>query len=131
MTVELVEIAPNRWRFVREQTPPARSDLPCPYIISDEMPSTEQVDGRFYTSKSTFRAVGKAHGLVEVGNEKLKPRQRLSQDPAYRRRRKQDLKDAVEKVRAGHYERYFHPDGTSRRQRAAAAAASTDRSQDT
>src|SRR6185436_19439935 len=33
---KLVEIAPNRWRFVREQTPVARSALPRPYVISDD-----------------------------------------------------------------------------------------------
>jgi hypothetical protein len=40
-----------------------------PYVISDEMPLTEQVDGRFYTSKQKFRAVGRALGLTEVGND--------------------------------------------------------------
>jgi hypothetical protein len=85
------------------------------------MDAVEQVDGKFYSSKSEFRAVGKAHGLIEVGTEKLKPRQRASSDPAYRRKRRQEIKDAVEKVRAGWYERHFFPDGTSRRSVAAAS----------
>ena len=34
------------------------------------MDPVEQVDGKFYTSKSQFRAVGKSLGLIEVGNEK-------------------------------------------------------------
>ena len=51
----------------------ARSEHPVPYVISDIMPPTEQVDGRFYTSKRQFRAVGRALGLTEVGTEKLTP----------------------------------------------------------
>jgi hypothetical protein len=70
--VELVEIEPGRWRVKREQLRPPRSDLPRPYVISDTMEPTEQVDGKFYTSKRQFRAVGRALGLTEVGTEKLK-----------------------------------------------------------
>jgi hypothetical protein len=56
--------------------PVQRSDLPCPMLVSDSMDAAEHVDGRFYDSKSAFRAVTKANGLTEVGNEKLnhKPR---------------------------------------------------------
>jgi hypothetical protein len=112
--VKLVEIAPNRWRFVRDTIPPARSELPLPYVISDAMPAAEHVDGRFYESKSAFRAVTKAHGLTEVGNEKMKPKTRATADPAVRRKRKGDIKTAIEKVRAGHYERHFNRDGSRR-----------------
>ena len=49
-----------------------------PQIISDIMPETEHVDGRFYTSKSMFRKVTRANGLTEVGNEKHKPKLRAS-----------------------------------------------------
>ncbi|MDB5531737.1 MAG: hypothetical protein JWO28_52 [Hyphomicrobiales bacterium] len=49
--------------------PPARSDLPCPMIVSDSMGAVEHVDGKFYESKSAFRAVTKARGLTEVGND--------------------------------------------------------------
>lgn len=110
--------------FVTDGLPPARSALPVPYIITDEMPPTEQVDGRFYTSKSQFRAVGKSLGLIEVGNEKIQPRRRSTDDPAVRRQRKQVAKDAIDKVRAGYYERYFHSDGSRR-------AVSTDPGDDT
>lgn len=48
-----------------------RSDLPCPMIMGDSMPACEHVDGKFYDSKSAYRAVTKANGLTEVGNEKL------------------------------------------------------------
>ena len=50
---------------------PARSDLPFPMLISDEMPACEHVDGKFYTSKAAYRQVTRAHGLTEVGTEKL------------------------------------------------------------
>ncbi len=49
----------------------ARSDLPFPMLISDDMPACEHVDGKFYTSKSAYRQVTRAHGLTEVGTEKL------------------------------------------------------------
>jgi hypothetical protein len=110
--------------FVTDGPAPARSALPLPYVISDTMEPTEQVDGQFYTSKSQFRAVGKSLGLIEVGNEKIQPRRRSTDDPAVRRRRKQVAKDAIDKVRAGHYERYFHRDGSRR-------AVSTDPGNDT
>ena len=97
---KLVEIAPNRWRFVREVTPPARSDLPLPYVISDAMPPTEQVDGKFYESKAAFRAVGRALGLTEVGNEKPKPKVRATADPKVKEARQQSLRKAIEKLRS-------------------------------
>jgi hypothetical protein len=91
----LVEIEPGRFRFVRPSLPPARSDLPCPHIISDIMPETEQVDGRFYTSKRAFRAVGRALGLTEVGDQKFKPKQRASADPNVKKARRDALQRAL------------------------------------
>jgi hypothetical protein len=55
---------------------PARSELPFPMLISDEMPVCEHVDGKLYTSKSEYRRVTRANGLIEVGNERPKPRKR-------------------------------------------------------
>jgi hypothetical protein len=83
--IKLVEIAPGRWRVDRPIAKSARADLPLPYVISDSMPPTEQVDGNFYESKRAFRQVGRALGLTEVGNEKPKPRRRV--DPKAERRR--------------------------------------------
>ena len=100
MTVELVEVEPGRWRVKRTPQNFARSEHPIPYVISDTMEPTEQVDGRFYTSKSAFRAVGRALGLVEVGNEKQKPKPRGSEDRAVKEARRQALKRAFEKVRS-------------------------------
>jgi hypothetical protein len=72
VTVELVEVEPGKWRVKHANTHAyLRADLPMPYVISDIMPPTEQVDGRFYTSKSAFRKVGRQLGLTEVGTEKL------------------------------------------------------------
>jgi hypothetical protein len=100
--MKLIEIAPNRFRFVRETLPPARSDLPRPYVISDEMSATEQVDGKFYTSKAAFRAVGRAHGLTEVGTEKFREKQRETERFTTRQKRREALTIAREKVRAGY-----------------------------
>jgi hypothetical protein len=91
----LVEIEPGRFRFLRPSLPPARSDLPCPHIISDIMPETEQVDGRFYTSKRAFRAVGRALGLTEVGDQKFKPKRRASADPNVKKARREALQRAL------------------------------------
>jgi hypothetical protein len=65
------------------------------------MEPVEQVDGRFYTSKRAFRAVGRANGLIEVGNERPKPRVKLSQTRAAAEGRRSSIKKAIEQVRAG------------------------------
>jgi len=96
----LIEIEPGRFVVDRRRGPVARSDLPLPYVIGDETPPLEHVDGRFYTSKAAFRAVTRAHGLTEVGNEKFKPKQRSTSVPAVKARRREALKVAVEKFRA-------------------------------
>ena len=100
--VKLIEVAPGRYR-VRRDTPTnfARSDHPLPYVISDQMPPTEQVDGQFYTSKRAYRAVGRANGLTEVGTEKFKPRQRGVDTREAAEARRRSIKTAVEKVKAG------------------------------
>jgi hypothetical protein len=73
---------------------PQRSALPCPMLISDDMPAAEHVDGRFYTSKSAFRQVTRANGLTEVGTEKLKhSRPKMSKS-----QREQGINQAVEKA---------------------------------
>jgi hypothetical protein len=97
--VELEEVAPNRWRVKKPSQKTARSDLSLPYVISDIMEPTEQVDGRLYTSKRAFRAVGRALGLTEVGNEKFKPKRRSTDLPETRRVRREALSRAVQKVK--------------------------------
>jgi hypothetical protein len=98
--MSLIEIAPNRWVVEKRRTGVARSDLPLPYVIGDETEPLEHVDGKFYTSKAAFRAVTRAHGLTEVGNEKFKPKQCSTSAPAVKARRREALKIAVEKFRA-------------------------------
>lgn len=51
------------------QSPVARADMPCPMLIGDSMPAAEHVDGNFYESKSAYRRVTRANGLIEVGND--------------------------------------------------------------
>ena len=105
MTVELEEFEPGRWRVVRARIQPARSDLSLPSVISDTMDPTEQVDGKFYTSKREFRAVGRSLGLTEVGNEKPKPTNRI-ETRAIRDKRRAAIKTAIERYQAGHRVRY-------------------------
>ena len=102
MAVKLTEVAPGKWRIDKKQTAPARSDLAVPYVISDIMEPTDQVDGRFDTSKATFRAVGKAHGLTEVGNEKFRPKERATASRKEKETRRATLKKALERYKAGH-----------------------------
>src|SRR6187402_53405 len=100
--VKLEQVAPNRWRVAKSKWPISKSSLPCPAVISDIMPPTEQVDGRFYESKSAFRAVGRSLGLIEIGNEKPKPLVRSTDQRAVKEARRKALRTAAEKCKAGH-----------------------------
>jgi hypothetical protein len=111
MAVKLIEIEPNKWRVERREIEPARSDLPRPYIISDDMPPTEQVDGIFYSSKSKFRAVGKQLGLVEIGNEKPKPKTRASTQERAEKARREAIGKAVAQYKAGRRVQTNAPEG--------------------
>lgn len=67
----------------KASTPPKRSDLPFPRIMSDVMePVQSMLDGKMYDSKSALRATYRANGCVEVGNDpsRLKPRQKVKPD---------------------------------------------------
>jgi len=77
----------------------ARSEHPLPYVISDSMPPLEHVDGRFYTSKRQYSAVTRAHGLIEVGNEKFKPKKRSTDLRTTKDQRRQAIKRAIEIVK--------------------------------
>ena len=74
----------------------ARSEHPLPYVISDSMPPLEHVDGQFYTSKRQFSAVTRAHGLIEVGNEKFKPKKRSTDLKVTKDQRRQAIRKALE-----------------------------------
>jgi hypothetical protein len=96
-----MQTGPTSWAWVTQREPPKRGELPLPYVISDIMEPTEQVDGKFYTSKAEFRRVGRSHGLTEVGNEKFKPKRRATDLSETKASRRQSLKVAVEKYKAG------------------------------
>ena len=66
------------------------------------MEPTEQVDGKFYTSKAAFRAIGRALGLTEIGTEKIKPKQRASENRLEKEKRRKTLKLALDKYKAGY-----------------------------
>jgi hypothetical protein len=65
------------------------------------MPETEQVDGKFYTSKRQFRAVGRSLGLTEVGNEKFKPKTRSTDDTQIKKQRTEVIGKAIAEFTAG------------------------------
>jgi hypothetical protein len=65
------------------------------------MDPVEQVDGRFYTSKRAFRAVGRANGLIEIGNEKLKPKTRATNTRAVKDARRRSIATAIERYKSG------------------------------
>lgn len=80
--------------LIRPRPVDRRSLLPCPHIASDGMEPTQHMcDGKFYTSKAKFRAVTRAHGCVEVGNDpaRLRPHKKPRPD-------RRAIKDAVEKA---------------------------------
>lgn len=52
----------------------SRSDLPRPTVISDYVDVASPVSGEHFTSKSDLRRHYRANGVVEVGNEKLTPK---------------------------------------------------------
>lgn len=77
---------------------PARSDLPMPRIASDSMaPVQSMLDGLMYDSKSAIRATYKAAGVIEVGNDPARHRQR--ERPKADR---QAIKETIDKARARH-----------------------------
>lgn len=70
--------------------------LPIPYFISDTTePLQHPIDGKFYTSKSTFSKITRQAGAIEVGNDpaRLRPREKPKAD-------KKALRDSLEKAKA-------------------------------
>jgi hypothetical protein len=59
-----------------------RASLAAPMVITDEMPATQHMaDGNYYTSKRKFRAITRAHGCIEVGNDPAMFRRRPKLKP--------------------------------------------------
>lgn len=86
----------DSWPMECVSIPQGMSDtLPVPMFISDSMDPTEHVDGKLYTSKSQFRAVTKANGMVEVGNDPSRLKHRT-----YRKTTRAEIKESVQKATA-------------------------------
>lgn len=47
--------------------------ITAPYVVDDIQPYRSMCDGSMITSRSQHRAHLKAHGVIEMGNEKVKP----------------------------------------------------------
>lgn len=73
------------------------SAFPTPMVIGDTMEPTEHLDGKFYTSKSQYRAVTKAHGCVEIGNDPARHRPVKPPKPD-----RKAIKEAVQRAVAIH-----------------------------
>lgn len=56
------------------RTTEARSSLPRPMVISDDVDVASPVSGERFTSKSELRRHYIANGVREVGNDIIKPR---------------------------------------------------------
>src|SRR5579885_1401495 len=67
-------------------------------VISDTITDlVHPANGKKYSSKSAFRATTKAHGMIELGNEKQTDRRR----PEHQNFRK-DVHDAIRMVNEGY-----------------------------
>lgn len=60
------------YRRVPDETPHARSHLPCPHVVSDQVEVRSMVDGKVYTSKRALRQSYRAKGYIEVGDQEQK-----------------------------------------------------------
>ena len=79
-----------------------RSHLPSPHFISDHMEATvHMADGRVFTSKKAFRDNTRAHGCIEVGDQKDYGKKRKSQPKLDKRQRKDDIRNAVNELKNG------------------------------
>lgn len=82
--------------FYARQPAPKRSHLATPMVISDTMDAVQHpCTGQFMTSKSAFRAVTKAHGCIEVGNDPARHRPRQKPRPD-----RKAIRDSLQKARA-------------------------------
>lgn len=88
----------NEWPLECMSAPSqsASDALPVPYFISDTMePVQSMLDGKMYTSKSTLRGTYKAAGMVEVGNDPARLRQRKKPKPD-----RKAIRESLEKATA-------------------------------
>lgn len=75
-----------------------RSDLSAPMIIPDTIGAVQsQLTGKFYDSKSSLRKEYKAHGVVEMGNDKQDMKA-----PKKPQVSKEEISKAIHKVKNGY-----------------------------
>jgi len=102
-----VEVSPGRMRYrrVREDTAPQRSDLPAPRVLRDtfDKPVQSMANGKWYDSKrglsASHRASGNPHGqdFIELGNEPM-PTVEHKHDEG---RLRDNIREAIADVKAG------------------------------
>ena len=88
----------GEWVDVTDWRPPPRK---TPYIIRDSMDAAvHPATGQTLDSKSRFREITKAHGLVEVGTDTM----RTNHNPAAElaASRKKDIAEAFQMVEQGY-----------------------------
>ena len=77
-------------------------EIRAPHVISDIMaPTRHMADGNVYDSKRKFREVTKAHGCIEIGDQKgfgQKPREPIKLD---KRERVEAIQKAMYDLRNG------------------------------
>lgn len=97
MTYAWIDIGEGRQVYRKLDTREVkRSTLPAPMLSLDTMPETQHpCTGEFLTSKAKFRAVTKAHGCIEVGNDpaRLRPHKKAKPD-------RKAIRDALDKATA-------------------------------
>jgi len=85
------------WVDVTNWRPPPRK---TPYIIRDTMDALQHpATGQVFDSKSRFREITKAHGLIEVGNDSPKSPKAPTVD---RNARKKAISEAYDMVASGY-----------------------------
>lgn len=104
------EVTTYVWResglIEKDYAPPlveihAESSLGRPYIASDNMDAMRHMaDGKMFTSKAKFRAHTKAHGCVEVGDQKGYGMKRKFVPKMDKRQRREDVARAIGELKA-------------------------------
>lgn len=79
--------------------PDRRSPLGVPMVISDQMePTKHHGTGRMISSKRAFSAETRRAGMIELGNETIKPRKPIKLDKG---QRKDAIRRSIYELRNG------------------------------
>lgn len=95
------ELIPKREALTRDYLAGVKniSDLPAPMIMSDIQPYQSMITGQEIGGRRQHREHLKQHGCIEVGNEGRAQPKRYTSDSAEIKR---DIKESIERVKAGH-----------------------------